>query len=123
MASALLSGRHSEEPRVVVTKGNTDRTKFDGAQSTGFVGLFLVTCFGETESHLRPAQNQDRRLRYTYDVIARNYDVKREFRGLRELRPCGSSGEACTWAPCDRDNPLPGGWPGRLWDPTGGCLH
>ena len=57
VASALSSGRHSEEPRVVVTKGNTDPTKFDRAQSTGFVGLFLVTCFGETESHLRPAQN------------------------------------------------------------------
>ena len=28
-----------------------------GHKSTGFVGLFLVTCFGETESHLRPAQN------------------------------------------------------------------
>ena len=30
VASALSSGQHSEEPRVVVTKGNTDRTKFDG---------------------------------------------------------------------------------------------
>ena len=43
VASALSSGRHSEEPRVVVTKGGTDRTKFDGAQPTVLGCVFLVT--------------------------------------------------------------------------------
>ena len=34
------SGRHSEEPRVVVTKGNTDRIKFDGVCWFIFGDLF-----------------------------------------------------------------------------------
>ena len=53
VASALSFGRHSEEPRVVVTKGNTDRTKFDGARRQGFVGLFLVTRCNFSAKHGR----------------------------------------------------------------------
>ena len=45
VASALSSGRHSEEPRVVVTKGNTDRTKFDGAQVDGICWFIFGDLF------------------------------------------------------------------------------
>ena len=52
VACALSSGQHSEEPRVVVTNGNTDCTKFDGAQSMVLGCVFLVhdylRLFGET---------------------------------------------------------------------------
>ena len=43
VASALSSGRHSEEPRVVVTRATQTAQNSTGHSRQGFVGLFLVT--------------------------------------------------------------------------------
>ena len=55
-ASPSGHGRHSEEPRVVVMKATQTTKNSTGHSRRDLLVYLLVTCFGETKSHLGPAQ-------------------------------------------------------------------